>query len=81
MPFMGEMMECCMCGKTQQSDPNIESGWTVLEVDNEPFYVCPKHLGKIHWTAKQHQKAYEKVLRRIKQILIERYSNLGGVST
>ncbi len=65
--FSGELMTCSICNKEQQSDPEVESGWTYLELDGYGFYVCDKHLGKEHWTAKQHQKAYERVLRNLKR--------------
>lgn len=41
--FQGEMMTCAICDKQQQSDPNIESGWTAIQVDgsvNARF--CPE---------------------------------------
>ena len=40
--FVGEMMTCHFCQQQQQSDPNIESGWYALQLDNVPFYVCPE---------------------------------------
>lgn len=46
-PFMGEMMICKDCGKRQKSDPTIESGWTVLEVDGKFYYFCPTCFGKM----------------------------------
>jgi hypothetical protein len=40
--FLGEMMTCYFCQKQQHSDPNIVSGWYVLQLDDKPFYVCPE---------------------------------------
>lgn len=65
MRFMGEMMECAICGKRQKSDLDVESGWTVIELDNVAYYVCPSHIGNPKWTASQHKEAYTKVLRKL----------------
>lgn len=41
LPFMGEWMQCNICGRKQKSDPHVESGWTCLTIDNERrVYVC-----------------------------------------
>lgn len=63
--FTGEMMICSICKKKEQSDPNVESGWTLIELDGYRFYVCPKHLGNRSWTSEQHTKAYIKVLTKL----------------
>lgn len=43
--FMGELMICASCGRTQQSHPNQESGWTVIELEGAPpRYICPECL-------------------------------------
>ncbi len=39
--FQGEVMECKVCGKREQSDPEKESGWTVLQIDDQVTYFCP----------------------------------------
>jgi hypothetical protein len=44
--FMGEEMICILCGKIQQSDPAVESGWLYVEIDGQGFYVCPDHQPK-----------------------------------
>lgn len=38
--FSGEMMRCGVCGREQQSDPNVESGWTRFQADDEVGYMC-----------------------------------------
>lgn len=69
VPFMGEMMECCMCGLKEKSDPHVESGWTTIDVDGRRFYVCPLHLGNERWTRSQHKRNWEYVMLRITGIL------------
>lgn len=34
-------MTCVVCGAQQQSDPNIQSQWRGLEIDEHKFYACP----------------------------------------
>lgn len=47
LPFMGEMMVCRQCGKQQQSDPEVESGWTTIDLDERRFYFCPECFRKL----------------------------------
>lgn len=70
--FQGESMTCCMCNKTQQSDPSIESQWTYIKINEHGFYVCPNCL-QDNPQAKRgnYETVYQKVLRRIMR-LIER---------
>jgi hypothetical protein len=42
LPFMGEVMVCAMCHEKKKSDPKIESGWTMLQIDNTSVYLCPQ---------------------------------------
>ena len=42
--FQGERMRCVVCGAEQLSDPNVESGWTAIQVDGNQRYVCPGHF-------------------------------------
>jgi hypothetical protein len=39
--FAGEMMDCISCGFSQESDPKIESGWTMMLIGDETKYICP----------------------------------------
>ena len=46
-PFQGEAMFCYECQKHEQSHPDIETGWTMIEsVDsmgyNVVLYFCPE---------------------------------------
>lgn len=49
--FQGEMMTCKLCGKTQRSNPKVESGWTALQMGYESgkqiiVYICPQCWAK-----------------------------------
>ncbi len=63
--FQGETMTCCMCGKSQQSDPAVESNWRCLEVDRKPYYVCPVHFPADGASSLAFKEAYLAVLRKI----------------
>jgi hypothetical protein len=64
--FRGEMMTCAICGKQKQSDIQVESGWTVMELDSKAHYVCPDELQPD--ASGDFAPAYEKAMR----ILIEK---------
>jgi hypothetical protein len=62
--FQGEMMTCGVCGKQQQSDPNVNSDWRLLELDGEKFYACTDHFPPDEGaTQKDYAAAYESILR------------------
>lgn len=64
--FMGTLMKCVMCGKEQQSDPNIESNWTCLEINSDShYYCCPDCLQN---NAGSIEERYELVLRKIMEL-------------
>lgn len=48
--FTGRMMKCVKCGWKFQSQPNLESMWTTVEIDGHLSDYCPfcwgipKHL-------------------------------------
>lgn len=42
--FAGELMTCVVCGAQQGSDPNIQSQWRGLEIDEHKFYACPNEF-------------------------------------
>lgn len=65
LPFMGEMMTCLMCGKTQQSDPKVKSDWRMLEADGVPYYVCVDHFPPDDGTKEQFASAYVAILTKI----------------
>lgn len=63
--FVGEMMNCLMCGKKQQHVVGEKSQWTL--VGEEPFlcYVCPGCLQESEQAKRGHwATVYQKVLRR-----------------
>jgi hypothetical protein len=44
-PFQGEMMECVVCGASEQSMANRSMGWRCVELNSKDrYYVCPKEL-------------------------------------
>lgn len=43
--FQGETMVCQRCGRTQKSDPHINSQWTVIVTDGKSLYICPICFG------------------------------------
>jgi len=54
--FIGEMMTCGRCKKTQKSDPNVSSDWTVVELDGVATYYCPDCFGNgrlKNWTTRR----------------------------
>jgi hypothetical protein len=64
--FQGELMTCVMCGKTQQSDPAVESDWTFIEMEGTPGgYVCPDELAAAHAGREPYQDAYTRILLKI----------------
>jgi len=65
LPFTGEMMVCVMCGAMHRSDPGIESGWTCIVADGQPFYVCPDELPAGPASKEEFAAAYKKILIRI----------------
>lgn len=64
--FQGEMMHCVMCDREQQSDPKVTSDWTVLEMDQQPFYCCPDCLQK---NAKDIASRYQAVIEKILSLI------------
>lgn len=70
MKFMGETMRCIMCGKTQVSDPKVESGWTFIDMEGTPgAYVCPNELPGEGATKEQFAQAYERILTKMAALL------------
>lgn len=47
LPFMGEIMECAKCHKKKKSDPKVESGWTMIQMDETKTYICPNCFGNM----------------------------------
>ncbi|MAS33531.1 MAG: hypothetical protein CL610_05965 [Anaerolineaceae bacterium] len=63
--FQGEMMVCALCDRQQQSDPNVNSHWRVLELDNHVYYVCSKHFPPDWAKASDFKHAYKYVIRKL----------------
>lgn len=45
--FMGEDMECSVCGRIEKSDPKKSSQWTAIQIPDTPIvkYFCPTCFG------------------------------------
>jgi hypothetical protein len=69
VPFTGETMTCCMCGKEQPSDLKVESQWRAIDYGGRRFYVCPKHFPPDTAPSSKFAKAYEKILRKIASLV------------
>jgi hypothetical protein len=59
LPFSGEMMLCVLCGRTERSDPAVNSQWRMVEMDGQArFYACPQHFPPDDGDAKAFEVAY-----------------------
>ena len=66
LPFMGEVMICVMCGKSEKSDPAVESNWRSLSHDGKLHYACPEHFpSDAMGTVEQFKAAYVAFLGEI----------------
>jgi hypothetical protein len=63
--FRGERMTCTFCGATRYSDPGVELGWRVVEVNGRPRYVCPAHLPPGGASREECARAYREILKRL----------------
>lgn len=63
--FQGERMTCCMCGRSEQSEPTVENNWRAIQVEDAIFYVCPGELPPDGSTKEQYSTAYARVLKKI----------------
>lgn len=66
--FQGETMTCILCGKQDQSDPEGETGWRLLEADGVPYYVCPAEFPPDDADSEAFAAAYMTVLAKIGQM-------------
>jgi hypothetical protein len=69
--FQGETMQCCMCDRSEVARENLAEDWRCIDADNARFYVCAKHFPAGDSTSKHWRRAYELVLRRIRELSIE----------
>jgi hypothetical protein len=66
--FMGETMKCVMCGRTQKSDPKVETNWRVIEADGVKFYACPLEFPRDGAGKEKFDKAYKKIVLKIARL-------------
>ena len=67
-PFAGELMNCALCDAQHQSDPHVENGWTMIQLDGTNHYICPKHFPDGPATSQAWSDAYVEVLTRLAEI-------------
>ena len=67
-PFQGETMACRLCAATHRSDPEVESGWTLIELDGRGYYVCPTHFPDGLATTRAWSRAYQRVLKGLLRV-------------
>ena len=48
--FTGETMTCIMSGRTQKSNPNVESNWDCIQMEDKFYYVSAQ------WREKSYKK-------------------------
>jgi hypothetical protein len=65
VPFQGETMCCALCSKILQSDAHVESNWRAIDLDDQRFYVCPKHFPRDNAPAGEFAKAYKHVIKSL----------------
>lgn len=65
MYFQGEMMTCDLCGRQERSDPQVESGWTVVELNDGHFYICTRHLNS---ETKDFEKTWRKIVKKLSKM-------------
>lgn len=63
--FQGELMTCAMCGKEQQSHPDQESDWRIIELNAQKHYVCTDHFPPDGASKEAFSEAYQTILRHI----------------
>lgn len=44
MPFTGELITCVVCGAQYRSNPNVESDWRAIQIEDEILYACPNEF-------------------------------------
>jgi hypothetical protein len=62
MPFTDELMICVVCSLEEKSNPNIQSRWRALEIDNQIIYACPNEFPSDRARKEAFQKAYQLVI-------------------
>lgn len=68
VPFMGELMHCCVCDFEKISDPQVQSGWTCLSVDGVRYYVCVGCVPAAREGTKQFERAWGRIFKVIAQL-------------
>ena len=77
MPFKGELMTCCVCGRQQRSDPKVQTQWRAIEIDSEIVYGCPDEFPSDKAGREAFKTAYQLVIACGLQELVEREGKQG----
>ena len=65
LPFMGEQMVCCVCGRKKTSDPRVHTNWRAFQVDGETYYACTAEFPPDNASAGKFKRAYARVMKKI----------------
>lgn len=65
MPFMGEEMNCVLCGKVEMSDPAVESDWRAIEINKRMSYCCSDHFPADPATEQEYGEAYYQFIKKV----------------
>jgi len=62
IPFVGELMVCCLCGREQRSDPTVSSQWRCVQLAGRTFYACPDEFPPDDASAAKFMLAYKRFI-------------------
>ena len=77
MPFTNELMICVVCGAQHRSNPNVQSDWRAIGMDNKIIYACPDEFPSDKAGADAFKTAYELVIACGLDELITRQGSKG----
>lgn len=78
LPFQGELMECVLCGRKQESSPTSNLQWRGVEINGDRFYACPQEFPPDGSSVEDFSKAYEVFL--VVAVLAANPSARGGTA-
>jgi len=54
-PFQDELGICGQCRTKKRFSPDIESGWTAIDIDSRRIYFCPECFARLRRDKKKRQ--------------------------
>lgn len=64
--FAGRTVSCCLCGIVKSFGVDrVESEWRCIQVDDKPWYICPKHFPPDGSGREAFKNAYYSAIRTI----------------